>query len=158
MQRSNAPDSALFQRFRKRVVIDTNVLISAALSARTPPARITFWVLEHGKLVFSQETFNELETRLWRPKFDRYLSPETRRSLLHDFNAVADWVELPQEPRPLFSRDPDDDKFIHTTLAANADWLISGDSDLLELPAMAGLIILSPAQAIALLEIDHPAA
>jgi predicted nucleic acid-binding protein len=41
------------------------------------------------RLVFSQATFDELESRLWRPKFDRYLDLETRRLLLHDFNAVA---------------------------------------------------------------------
>lgn len=133
----------------ERVVIDTNVLISAALSARSTPARITFRVLAHGRLLFSPETFAELETRLWRPKFDRYLNPETRRQLLHDFNAVAEWVALPTPPGPAYSRDPDDDKFIHTALTGAADWLISGDGDLLELPAIEGLAILSPAQALA---------
>ncbi len=132
----------------ERAVIDTNVLISAALSADSAPARITLWILEHSRLLFSPQTFAELETRLWRPKFDRYLSPEARRHLLHDFNAVAEWVELPDEPRPAYSRDPDDDKFIHTALAGKADWLISGDSDLLDLPPIAGLVMLSPAQAL----------
>lgn len=141
----------------KRVVLDTNVLISAALSARSTPARITFWVLEHGRLLFSPETFAELETRLWRPKFDRYLNPETRRQLLHDFNAVAEWVTLPAQPGTAYCRDPDDDKFVHTALTGAADWLISGDSDLLELPAMDGLSILSPAQAMALIDNDLPA-
>lgn len=135
----------------KRVVIDTNVLISAALHARTPPALITHWVLEHGRLLFSQETFAELETRLWRPKFDRYLTIEHRKALLHDFSAVADWVQPGRDPaaRERLSRDRDDDKFIHTALAGGADWLVSGDRDLLELPAMGGLRILSPADALA---------
>lgn len=136
----------------KRVVIGTNVLISAALCARTPSALITHWVLQHGRLLFSQETFAELETRLWRPKFDRYLTIEHRKALLHDFSAVADWVQPGDDPatRERLSRDPDDDKFIHTALAGGADWLVSGDRDLLELPAMDGLRILSPVDVLAL--------
>jgi putative PIN family toxin of toxin-antitoxin system len=141
----------------KRVVIDTNVLISATLSSRSTPARVVFWALEQGRLVFSAETFAELESRLWRPKFDRYLSQETRRQLLHDLNAVAERVTLPVPPGLPYSRDPDDDKFIHTAQVATADWLISGDADLLELPVIKGLTILSPAQALALVE-PHPQA
>lgn len=134
----------------KRAVIDSNVLISAALAAHSAPARITFWILEHGSLLFSDATFAELETRLWRPKFDRYLSLEARRLLLHDLSAVAEWVRLPEGTRPSFSRDPEDDKFIHLALAGGADWLISGDRDLLEVPPVDGLRILAPAEALAL--------
>lgn len=39
--------------------------------------------------VFSAATFAELEARLWKPKFDRYLSMEIRRAILHDVNAAA---------------------------------------------------------------------
>jgi putative PIN family toxin of toxin-antitoxin system len=131
-----------------RAVVDTNVLISAALSATSPPARVVRHLLGHGRLVFCDETFSELETRLWRPKFDRYLSLERRRLLLHDFRAVGDWFDLPPPPRPTFSRDPDDDKFIHLTLVSRADWLVSGDQDLLSLVPMEGVEILSPAEAL----------
>lgn len=140
----------------ERVVIDTNVLISAALSAHSAPARVTFWVLEHRQILFSAATFAELETRLWRPKFDRYITPEARRSLLHDFKAVAAWVELPPgQETSAYSRDPDDDPFIHTALAGGAPWLISGDKDLLEVPEIEGLCILSPAQAMARFGLDR---
>lgn len=132
----------------ERVVIDTNVLISAALSAQSPPQQVVFHVLAHRQLVFSSATFAELETRLWRPKFDRYISPEARRSLLHDLKAVAIWEELPAEPLTTYSRDPDDDKFIHTALTGQAAWLVSGDKDLLDVPFIDGLRILSPAQAL----------
>ncbi|HEY0296263.1 MAG TPA: putative toxin-antitoxin system toxin component, PIN family [Bordetella sp.] len=132
-----------------RAVIDTNVLISAALSPRSAPAQIVDCLLQHATLVFSRETFEELETRLWRPKFDRYLDMDRRRLLLHDFAAAARWVDLPPTPRPEYSRDPDDDVFLHTALHGKAEWLVSGDKDLLELPpADWGFEILSPAQAL----------
>ncbi|WP_269531783.1 putative toxin-antitoxin system toxin component, PIN family [Chitinimonas sp. BJYL2] len=132
----------------KRAVIDTNVLISAALSANTPPAQVVRWFVANGTIVFSADTFAEFETRIWRPKFDRYLSMETRKALLHDFGAIADWVDLSAFPAitaQTHSRDVDDDKFIHTALAAGADYLVSGDADLLTLAPITGLEIVESA-------------
>lgn len=130
-------------------VVDTNVLISAALAPRSAPAQVVDCLLQHATLVFSRETFEELETRLWRPKFDRYLDMDRRRLLLHDFAAACRWVDLPPRPRPAYSRDPDDDVFLHTALHGKAEWLVSGDQDLLTLPpADWGFEILSPAQAL----------
>jgi len=96
-----------------RFVIDTNVLISAALSADSTPARVTLWVIAHARLIFAEATFEEFRSRLWRPKFDRYLTIERRNQILHDFSAIADWVELNDDALPVSSRDPDDDMFIH---------------------------------------------
>lgn len=127
-------------------VLDTNVLISAALSERAAPARVTYWVIAHARLIFSRPTFEELRTRLWRPKFDRYLTIEARNRLLHDFGAIADWVDTSTMAAPVASRDPDDDMFIHTAIAGSARWLVSGDRDLLELPDPEGMTILSPAE------------
>lgn len=129
-----------------KLVVDTNVLISAALSGQGTPAKLLRLVLDGHTLVFSQPTFNELQSRLYRPKFDRYITLEQRQRLLHDFNACAHWVEL--APYPTYCRDPDDDKFIATALQAQADWLVSGDRDLLEAQPPADLRILTPAQAL----------
>lgn len=128
-------------------MIDTNVLISAALLKNSVPAALLARLLKSHRLVFSRATFDELETRLWRPKFDPYVSIESRRLLLHDLDAVADWVE-PDAGSARISRDPDDDKFVHLALAAQARWLISGDRDLLDLRGIAGLELLTPAQAL----------
>jgi len=133
----------------ERAVVDTNVLISAALSPRSAPARIVDGLLQRATLVFSRPTFEELETRLWRPKFDRYLDVDRRRLLLHDFAAAAQWVELPAQPIPTYSRDRDDDVFLHTALHGRAQWLVSGDKDVLELSTGDWAFeILSPAQAL----------
>jgi putative PIN family toxin of toxin-antitoxin system len=133
-----------------RAVLDTNVLISAALLADSLPARVLRHVLAHGRLVFSEPTFAELDQRLWRPRFDRYVTIEQRRLLLHDLAAVADWVPaaaldalVPQAQ----CRDPDDDKFLHAALAGGASVLVSGDRDLLALGRFDHIPILSPAEA-----------
>ncbi len=128
-------------------MIDTNVLISAALTARGAPAQLVQLVLERGALVFSQPTFNELKTRLYRPKFDRYISLELREAVLHDLSAAARWVEIGEPGR--YCRDRSDDMFIETALAARAGVLVSGDQDLLDARAITGLRILTPQQALA---------
>lgn len=126
-------------------VLDTNVLISAALSAKSPPARVTHWVIANARLIFAEPTFEEFRSRLWRPKFDRYLTIERRNQILHDFSAIADWVELNSDPLPVSSRDPDDDMFIRAAIAGSARWLVSGDRDLLEVQGLPAPTIVSPA-------------
>ena len=117
---------------KKRVVLDTNIWLNAAISKSGAPAQVVRRVLQMGVPVFSKATFAELEARLWKPKFDRYLSMETRRAILHDANAVAHWVDIPADlAAQTYSRDPEDNKFIHTALAASAAWLVTGGQDLL---------------------------
>lgn len=129
----------------RRVVVDTNVLLSAALLPDSVPARLVDRLLLQGALVFSEDTFDELRTRIWKPKFDRYLSMERRQQLLHDFNAAALWVDVSVELQQLHhSRDPDDDKLIYASLAASVTRLVSGDDDLLCLSPIGELHVVTP--------------
>ena len=139
-----------------KIVIDTNVLISAALSPDGVPAKLLAKALADHYLVFTSATFAELESRLWKPKFDRYISLEERKAVLHDISAAATWVEVPQNIADVAcSRDADDDMFIHAAMAAEAALLITGDEDLLVLAKGLGdshkLVICKPAYAINLL-------
>jgi uncharacterized protein len=134
-----------------KAVVDSNVWLSAALSPDGTPAQVLRHLLLDGAVVFSDATFNELETRIWRPKFDRYISLETRRAILRDIKGAAHWVSIPADiAAHIYCRDPDDDVFIHTALAAQAPYLISGDKDLLAVLPIAGLRVVTPAQALAL--------
>ncbi|WP_177169027.1 putative toxin-antitoxin system toxin component, PIN family [Allochromatium warmingii] len=112
-------------------------------------------VLEIGRPIFSSETFSELETRLLRPKFDRYISSEHRQKIICDLSAFAEWVEIPSHlVTKTYCRDPDDDKFIQTALAAQVPWLVSGDRDLLDAPALPELRILTAIDALESLRIS----
>jgi uncharacterized protein len=134
-----------------RVVIDTNVWISAFLSRTGAPALVVRSVIALGQPVFSPPTFAELESRLWLPKFDRYLGMDDRKLLLKDASALAWWVEIPPAiSARTFCRDVDDDKFIHAALAAKAHLLVTGDQDLLDIPPLPHLQIASPADALQL--------
>lgn len=133
----------------RRVVVDTNVWISATLSVNGTAATLASKVLDEGVPVFSEATYAELETRLWRPKFDPWLGIELRKQLLHDFAAAAHWVEIPlQLAAQHYCRDPDDDAFIRAALAADCECLVSGDADLLEASPIPGVWIVRPADAL----------
>ena len=129
-----------------KLVIDTNILISAALSAQGAPAQLVLCTLARHRLVFSQTTFEELRTRIYRPKFDRYISLDDRERLLRDFNASAIWVDAAEPAQ--YCRDRDDDHFIEAALKSQADYLVSGDKDLLEAPPVQGLHVVSVHQAL----------
>lgn len=132
----------------ERFVVDTNVLIGAALLGGSVPAQWLKHVLRHGRLVFSDTTFAELETRLWRPKFDRYVTTEDRKSLLRDLQASAEWVRATAAHDDPLCRDPDDQKFIVAAIASRAAGLVSGDQDLLVLKRVGEVPVCTPAQAL----------
>lgn len=127
-------------------VLDTNVLISAALSRKSSPYALVQHLLANARLVFSPPTFEELRSRIYRPKFDPYISLDLRERILRDVSACAVWVEIGPTTSG-WSRDPDDDKFIATALQVPGAVLVSGDQDLLSAVAPGGVQILTPAQA-----------
>jgi putative PIN family toxin of toxin-antitoxin system len=109
------------------------------------PAREWNGNIEPGQPVFSPATSAELEIRIWRPRFDRYLSMDDRTQLRHDANSLACRVTVPPEiAAQTFCRDDDDGKMIHTVLAAKATLLVTGEEDLLLLHPLDSLNILTP--------------
>jgi len=130
-----------------RLVVDTNVLISAVLSPVGSPARVLDQLQRtRTVLVFSEPTMTELATRLLLPKFDRYVDRDTRIRFLAEIDAVAEFVGI--TGAPMGSRDRADDPFLETALTADCQAIISGDQDLLTLDPWQGIRILSPAQAL----------
>ena len=93
----------------------TNVIISGALSPDGVPVKLLAKALTDHQLVFTSATFAELESRLWKPKFDRYINLEERKAVLHDISAAAIWVKVPQDVADAcYCRNTDDDMFIHS--------------------------------------------
>lgn len=127
-----------------RLVIDTNVLVSAAILALSVPRQAVEKVIDHGVLLFSESTLDELIRVLFRPKFDQYLRREGRAVFLAQLESVAEMVPTVQIVREC--RDPKDDKFLEVALNGRADVIITGDTDLLRMHPWRGLAILSPAE------------
>lgn len=126
-----------------RWVFDTNVLVSAALSAGSAPRRAVQLALRHtARLLMSVATLAELHEVLAWPKFDRYLSDASRHDFVRDLLPL---VELVPASAPIRAcRDPRDDKFLEVAVHGEADALVSGDQDLLALHPSHGVPIVTP--------------
>lgn len=127
----------------ERLVFDCNVLISAALVETGTAARTLDAAYAEHKLLLSEPTFDELVTRLARPKFLRYLGDASRIIFLESLSAAAEWIEIASEPQGC--RDADDDKYLETAVRGSADAIVTGHLDLLVLHPFDGISILTPA-------------
>jgi uncharacterized protein len=124
------------------IVIDTNVLISAGLLPQSKTAQVLALAVEHFLIAQNQHTWHELETRITRPKFDRYFGDSGRMEHLVKIAQSMQHFEVTAEVS--VSRDTTDDKFIALAIDAGAGILISGDPDLKEVRMHRGVEILSP--------------
>ncbi len=130
----------------ERLVIDTNVWIAALISPAGTARQMVDAVLDRDiDILMSESTFAELVSRLDRPKFDRYRELETWNSFLAALVELAIWHEDAGTATGI-SRDVDDDKFLALAVTGQADAIISGDNDLLEVVTHEGIPILAPAQ------------
>lgn len=136
-----------------RIVIDTNVLLSALLWHGTP--HTLFKQVRSGtvELVLSQTLLEEFSEVITRQKFAAIIQRTTRtpERILHELQALAEMVVAPPLPQPV-CRDPDDDAVLACALAAQADLIVSGDADLLVLEQFQGIRIVTAAQAVTIIE------
>lgn len=113
------------------VVLDTNLVLSALVfaSGRLAPLR-SAWQTGRCTPLVSQATASELMRVIGHPKFK--LSPADREELLADYLPYCRSVRIPARLRKLpVCRDPHDQMFIELAAVGKADWLVTGDKDLL---------------------------
>ena len=129
---------------RRRIVVDTNVLVSRLLLPQSTPAQAFRKARGDGRLLVSEATMYELAEVLARPKLDPYVSQKDRREFLRQLGRVVEFVPIVQVVREC--RDAKDDKFLELALNGRAELIITGDVDLLALNPWREIEILSPAE------------
>jgi putative PIN family toxin of toxin-antitoxin system len=125
-----------------RVVVDTNVFISAALKKKSQPAIAVRTVSTADLLLKSTTTEREVFITLARPRLAPLIPPRFR-DWLHELLAAAERVTITE--RITACRDPKDDKFLELAVNGHADLIVSGDADLLTLNPFQGIPIVTPA-------------
>lgn len=124
-----------------RVCLDTNVLLSG-IFWRGLPGRIVDLRVEGRFELFVSAPILEEYKRVLR-RLGRELGTEIAETWITKIIEKASVVATPLLQKR-WSRDPKDDKFVHCALAGRAEYLVTGDHDLLELKDSVPLKILSP--------------
>lgn len=137
-----------------RVVLDTNVVLSALLFAQGRLARVRLaWQQASFHPLLSKATAAELMRALTYPKFK--LTVEDQRELLADYLPFCTSIVMPAKPpRTPPCRDAFDVPFLQLAVVGKADYLVTGDKDLLSLT---GRILCPIVTAVELLRsLDNP--
>ena len=100
--------------------------------------------LDIGKILISQETIDELNSVLSRPKFEQYISRSKRERFLLAFVQKSVLIEIQQTIQEC--RDPKDNKFLELAVNGKATAIINGDKDLLVLHRFRDIPILTVSQ------------
>lgn len=125
-----------------RLVVDTNVFVSAALKDMSWPGNTVRWIEKYGGLLKTDVTEREVIAVLQRPR----LAPKIVPFFLDNLRRVFAVAELVTITEPVTGcRDPDDDKFLELAVNGHADVIVSGDDDLLVLDTFRGIPIITPA-------------
>lgn len=114
-----------------RVVLDTNILISALIFKGEMARLVELW--KEGRIVplISQATFKEFRDVLAYPKFS--LTGNEIRTIIEDEILPFFEVVAIKENISGSCRDPEDDKFLACAVSASADYIVSGDKDLCDM-------------------------
>ena len=114
-----------------RVVLDTNILISALLLKGELSRIVRLWQEDGIIPMISKETFDELRAVLEYPKFS-LTAAEIKSIIKHEILPFFEVVNVSEYVKRV-CRDPGDDKFISCAISANADFIVTGDKDLTDL-------------------------
>jgi uncharacterized protein len=125
-----------------RVVVDTNIFVSAAIKQRSLPGIALYQAAQHCTLLKSITTEAQFFEVTARPYVASVIRPETREWLTQ-LMASAELVTITE--RIAACRDPTDDMFLELAINGRADIILTGDKDLLVLNPFRGVPIVAPA-------------
>lgn len=140
-----------------RVVVDTNILISALISKKPSPPFQIYQLIKSGNflLITSSTILEELEDVITREEIVK-LHQRTSGQIKEILEEIIETsyiipglvnVEVVKE-------DPDDDKFIAAAIEGRADYIITGDKPLLNIKEYHGIKIISPREFVKSLNLD----
>jgi putative PIN family toxin of toxin-antitoxin system len=114
----------------KRVILDTNIWISFLISKRLEELDVLL-ESELVTLVFSSELLEEFLEVAVRPKFSKFFKKSDIKGLVNQLDRYGELVAVTSKVDEC--RDPKDNFLLSLAIDSKADFLITGDSDLLVL-------------------------
>ena len=143
-----------------RVLLDANVYISYMLAPDAPGTiqQLMSAALEgQYVLLLPRELLREMSEALARKgSLSRRTNPDERQELISRFSEIAEKIETLREEIPNVTRDRKDDYLLAYAVVAQADYLVTGDMDLLVLDPVGPVRIVRPADFLAVLREQSP--
>ena len=136
-----------------KAVLDTNVIVSAAINPKGPPAEILRkWRADSFIWVISPGLLAEVRRVILSPQIKQYLNWD-EAEVIDFLSAIPHIARMVSPKRKLqaVKNDPADDQVIEAAVAADVDYIVSGDRDLLNLKVFEGIPIITPARFLAVL-------
>ncbi len=133
---------------RTRVVLDTNILISAIVFGGLPRKILEMAIASNVNCFLSFAILDELRDVLQRSKFG--FSPQQAVTVIDELQDICEILNPPRRIRTI-KADPDDNRILECAVEAQAMCIISGDNHLLELGKYREIHIYSPADFLATL-------
>ena len=138
-----------------RVVVDTNVLISGLFGIKDSPSSQILNAIRSQKiiLVTSPVILEEAVEVMNRKRIVKLtkMSPKERADFMDQLIERSE-VTAGKQLQQMIGRDAKDDKFLACAVEAKADYIISGDEDLLDLKEYEGIKIVTPRQFLEILK------
>jgi|APLak6261663543_1056040.scaffolds.fasta_scaffold02591_1 putative PIN family toxin of toxin-antitoxin system len=125
-----------------RIVVDTNLAISAAILKNSVSNKAFSLALKHFQLVSSESTLAELIDVIYRPKFNKYLTDEARLEFLTLVAQASEIVRVTSVITDCI--DPKDNQFLSLAVDAGAGIILSGDPHLTDMNPYRGIKIIGP--------------
>jgi len=124
-----------------KIVLDTNVLVSAFLKPQSSPAKILRLILQGNiDIVVNECILSEYYEVLTRPKFD--INPENVRTVLSLIRTKG--INAPALAQSFSLPDRDDEYFLEAALATGADALVTGNKRHFPEKRCKGQVVVSP--------------
>ena len=130
-----------------RIVVDTNVLISGFYAIKDSPSFQIIFAIRQQKLILvtSPQILNEVEEVINRERIIKLLKTTSvlRKKIISQITSMSDITDGKQLFE-IVGRDRKDDKFLACAVEAQADYIITGDKDLLVIKEFKGTQIITP--------------
>lgn len=135
--------NSIQNHLENRLVVDTNVLISFLIGKRLRKLkhRLTDSTI---KLILTDQLINEIRVVTSRPKFRKYFNKQDVDDFIDLISIIGLTFEI--QDIPDVCRDSKDNFLLSLCSLGTADYLVTGDKDLLELQEYHGTKIISPSE------------
>ena len=134
---------------KMRILLDTNNLVSAAIAKGKSRNLLLKALANEFELISSTELLNELEDVISRSKFK--LSSFEEYKFFNTLRKTVKLVKVKADFK-IVKEDPDDDNVLNTAYDGKADFIVTGDLDLLRLKEFEGIKIVTASEMLKILE------